>query len=239
MAGLLAGAPSTGSAAVAAAAADCVVLLHGMARTHRSMRPMQTALQAAGYIVVNEGYPSRKHAIEKLAPLAIEAGLEGCKQQGAKGRIHFVTHSLGGILVRHYAAKTEIPRLGRVVMLAPPNQGSAAADKWRAVPGFGWLNGPAAFQLGKGDDSLPRRLSPPSFEFAVIAGDRSIDPITSAMLDNPDDGRVSVADTRLAGMRDFRVVHATHAFMMRNRGVIALTKSFLSTGQFGQRVGSE
>lgn len=218
---------------------DCVVLLHGMARSYRSMRTMQEALQMAGFAVANRGYPSRAYAIEELAPLAVETGLAECDQLGAAGRVHFVAHSLGGILVRHYAVQNEIPRLGRVVMLAPPNQGSAAADKWRGFPGFGWINGPAAYQLGKGPDSVPRRLPTPTFEFAVIAGDRSIDPITSAFLDDPDDGRVSVADTRLDGMREFRVVHATHAFMMRNREVIALTVDFLRHGRFTEDGGGE
>jgi len=230
---LLAGEPETS----VANEKDCAVLLHGMARSYRSMLAMQDALQKAGYAVANEGYPSRRYAIEKLAPLAVKSGLTECDRLGATGRVHFVTHSLGGILIRHYAALFEIPRMGRVVMLAPPNQGSAAADRWRVFPGFGWINGPAAYQLGKGADSVPRRLPTPTFEFAVIAGDRSIDPITSAFLDNPDDGRVSVADTRLDGMREFRVVHATHAFMMRNREVIKLTLNFLRHGRFPEKVG--
>lgn len=216
----------------AAGAAQCVVLLHGLARSPRSMRTMQLELEQAGYTVANVGYPSRQHPIEDLAPLAVDAGLADCHEQGTQGPVHFVTHSLGGILLRYYAAERQIPDIGRVVMLGPPNQGSAAADKWRGVPGFRWLNGPAGFQLGKGADSLPRRLPPPTFEFAVIAGDRSIDPITSSMLQDPDDGRVSVADTKLEGMRDFRIVHATHAFMTSNDKVIELVINFLANGRF-------
>ncbi len=223
-------APATPPAA--AASGECVVLLHGMARTERSMARMARHLAGHGYAVANVGYPSRKHRIEVLAPLAVEAGLAECRQRIDGPVIHFVTHSLGGILVRQYAASQAIEGLGRVVMLAPPNQGSIAAERWRRVPGFGWLNGPAGYQLGKGPESVPLSLGEPSFEFAVIAGDRTIDPITSAMLDNPDDGRVRVAETRLEGMRDFRVVHASHAFMMRNREVIELTLHFLRHGRF-------
>lgn len=211
---------------------DCVVLLHGMARTAKSMRVMAEALRDDGYIVANEGYPSREHPIETLAPMAIGAGIASCREQGAGGKVHFVAHSLGSILVRYYHAQNPIPDLGRVVMLGPPNQGSTAADKWRGVPGFNWLNGPAGKQLGKGAGSIPLQLGKPDFEFGVIAGDRSIDPLTSLLVGGPDDGRVAVAETRLDGMRDFRRLHTTHAFMMRNKKVIAHTLHFLRTGSF-------
>lgn len=211
---------------------DCVVLLHGLARSSSSMDEMAEALDADGYVVANVDYPSRDHRIEVLAPMAIDAGLRRCRELGATERIHFVTHSLGGILLRRYTARNEIENLGRTVMLGPPNQGSNAADAMRNVPGFDWLNGPAGLQLGKGEESVPLALGKPDFEFAVIAGDRTIDPITSAVLEDPDDGRVSVSDTRLEGMGDFRVVHASHAFIMKDDEVIVLVRAFLESGRF-------
>jgi pimeloyl-ACP methyl ester carboxylesterase len=213
---------------------DCVILLHGLARTSSSMDKMAAALVGDGYQVVNDTYPSREHPVEVLAPLAINAGLEKCGELGEQRRVHFVTHSLGGILVRYYFADNDLAQLGRVVMLAPPNQGSEAADDLRDVPGFELLNGPAGSQLGKGDESVPLQLGAPDFEFAVIAGDRSIDPVTSAVLPNPDDGKVSVADTRLDGMSDFALVHVSHAYIMKNREVIDMVKRFLRTGQLRQ-----
>ena len=99
-------------------------------------------------------------------------------------------------------------------------------------PGFDWLNGPAGYQLGKGADSVPLRLGKPDFEFGVIAGDRTIDPVTSAVLENPDDGRVSVSDTHLEGMKDFRLVGASHAFIMQKREVMRLVGNFLEHGTF-------
>jgi pimeloyl-ACP methyl ester carboxylesterase len=209
---------------------DCVILLHGLARTSSSMDKMAEALVAEGYKISNEGYPSREHPIEELAPLAIDAGLENCGDLKGGQQVHFVTHSLGGILVRYYFAEAEFPRLGRVVMLAPPNQGSEASDDLRVIPGFDLLNGPAGSQLGKGEESVPLQLGPPAFEFAVIAGDRSIDPITSAVLPNPDDGKVSVADTKLEGMSDFALLNVSHAYIMKNDEVIEMVKMFLRTG---------
>ena len=215
-----------------ALAADCVVLLHGLARTAMSMNPMQRALIDEGFETANIDYASRDDTIEVLAEIVIPEGLEACRSKGSVGHIHFVTHSLGGILLRQYLSMHPIPDLGRVVMLGPPNQGSVAVDELRNVPGFDWLNGPAGLQLGKGQDSVPLKLGPATFELGVIAGNRTIDPITSSVLENPDDGRVSVEDTKLDGMADFIVVEHSHAFMMRMRRPIDLTIRFLNSGSF-------
>jgi hypothetical protein len=195
------------------------------------MDELEVSLRNDGYWLVNNTYPSREHPIEELAPLAVEGGIEGCGELGEDSQVHFVTHSLGGILVRYYFEENELAQLGRVVMLAPPNQGSEASDDMRGLPGFDLLNGPAGSQLGKGDESVPLQLGSPEFEFAVIAGDRSIDPITSAVLPNPDDGKVSVADTKLEGMSDFALVNVSHAYIMKNDEVIEMVKRFLRTGQ--------
>ena len=217
-----------------AAAADCVVLLHGLARTAMSMNPMQRALSEQGFETANIAYPSREYSVEELADFAVPKGLDACRSIDGVERVHFVTHSLGGILLRQYLNEKEITDLGRVVMLGPPNQGSAAVDKLRDWPGFDWLNGPAGLQLGKGEQSVPLRLGPATFELGVIAGNRTIDPVTSAVLDNPDDGRVSVADTKLEGMADFIEVDHSHAFMMRMSEPIRLTIRFLKDGTFSE-----
>jgi triacylglycerol lipase len=215
-----------------AAADECVVLLHGLARTSMSMNKMERELAAEGYLTANIDYPSRDHTVEELAEMAVPEGIAACRSREGADTIHFVTHSLGGILLRQYLQEHELPELGRVVMLGPPNQGSVAVDELRDVPGFDWLNGPAGRQLGKGENSVPLKLGPANFELGVIAGNRTIDPITSAVLENPDDGRVSVEDTKLDGMADFVVVEHSHAFMMRMRRTIELTKAFLSEGRF-------
>lgn len=196
------------------------------------MEKMQHALGDQGFVTANVQYPSRDYPIEELAPMAVSDGLETCRETADVEYIHFVTHSLGGILVRQYLALHVIPELGRVVMIGPPNQGSDAADKLRGMPGYDWLNGPVGRQLGKGSDSVPLKLGPAEFEVGIIAGDRTIDPLTSAVLENPDDGRVSVDDTRLEGMTDFAVVNHSHAFMMRMNKTIELTINFLRNGRF-------
>jgi triacylglycerol lipase len=209
-----------------------VILLHGLCRTHRSMTKLDRALTQAGYTVWNVDYPSRTAPIEELADDAIGKAIGVCEKNGAT-RIDFVTHSMGGILVRSYLAHHSVPELGRVVMLTPPNQGSEIVDKLGGLALFKWINGPAGEELGTGTNSTPYRLGPANFPLGIIAGDRSINWINSLFfLPGRDDGKVTVARAKLAGMSDFRVIHATHSFVTYNPEAIRLTIEFLETGKF-------
>lgn len=215
----------------ALSATEEVILLHGLCRTSRSMTKMERALAAAGYQVRNINYDSRTASVEQLADDVVGKAVDNCRRDGAK-KIDFVTHSLGGILVRSYLARHSVPSLGRVVMLAPPNQGSEIVDKlggWRL---FKWINGPAGLELGTGTNSLPNKLGPADYPVGVIAGDLSINWINSFLIPGRDDGKVSIERTRLAGMSDFIVVHTAHPFIMRNNHVIRQTIQFLRTGGF-------
>ncbi len=218
-------------ACVPSQAMDGVVLLHGLCRSSASMRPMAAALAGAGLVVVNVDYPSRSAPIGSLAEQAVAAALSDPRLAHCR-QIHFVTHSMGGILVRCYFARHRDPRLGRVVMLGPPNQGSEVVDHVKHWRVFQWLNGPAGAELGTDALALPRRLPPVTFALGVIAGDRSINWINSWMIPGPDDGKVSVQSTRVAGMSAHLVLHATHPFLMQNPQAVAATLRFLQTGSF-------
>jgi len=233
IAALLQGCATATRAEVVAAtgSSECVVLLHGLNRSWRAMRPMAEALQSAGYATVNVDYPSQSGSVEEIAPRAVGMGLDKCRDTGAE-RIHFVTHSLGGILLRYQNEQSPIQGLGRVVMLGPPNQGSEIIDKTRDWPGFEIISGDAGAQLGTDIDSMPSRLGPVNFELGVIAGNKTINVFTSAMLPNPDDGKVSVASTRVDGMTDFLVVGNSHNYITRSDVVIRNTESFLRNGVF-------
>jgi hypothetical protein len=218
-------------ACVPASASDCVVLLHGLIRSAQSMAVMAEALEEQGYRVANVDYPSRQYPVETLAPIAVEDGVSQCRDQGAR-TIHFVTHSMGGILVRFYLEHDSVAELGRVVMLAPPNRGSEVVDTLKDVPGFDFANGPAGAQLGTGAGDVPAMLGPVTYPVGIIAGTATINPILSQYLPNPDDGKVSVASTKVDGMTDFIAIDTSHPFIMRNTEAVRQAIAFLASGKF-------
>lgn len=217
---------------VQSSASEHVILLHGLCRTSASMNTMQRALTAAGYTVTNLDYPSRSASIAELSEAALGPALAECRRQSAT-KIHFVTHSLGGILVRSYFARhAASPDLGKVVMLGPPNQGSEVVDRLGDWPVFSWINGPAGRELGTAPNSTPNQLGPATLHVGIIAGTRSINWINSLLIPGDDDGKVSVERTKLAGMSDHLAIAATHPFLMGNPRAIRQTLAFLRTGRF-------
>ena len=214
-------------------AKECVILLHGLARTSGSFRLLAAALEDAGYVVANIDYPSRSQSVEQLAADAVSAGLETCDEEHAT-TVHFVTHSLGGILVRYHLALNELPVLGRVVMLSPPNRGSEAADRLKDWPLYRWFNGPAGQQLVTGPEGLPGQLGKVDYPVGIITGDRHsfMDSWLDEAFSGPHDGKVSVESARLEGMTDFLVLPYAHPFILQQDEVLMQTLHFLRNGCF-------
>lgn len=158
-----------------------VILLHELYRSSKSMNKMAKALQQHGYLVSNVSHPSRISKIKELADQAIAKAISS-EEVTTCSKIHFVTHSMGGILVRSYFQDKEDHNLGRVVMLAPPNQGSEVVDKinsWRILH---WINGSARKELSTKPNSTPNQLGAVTFECGILTGDRSINWINSLMI---------------------------------------------------------
>jgi len=211
--------------------ADAVVLLHGLGRTDLSMTRLQGMLSDHGYRVVNVDYPSMEHSIEHLASEVLAPAVHQCCS-GSDSVVHFVTHSMGGIVLRYYLADHDLDNLGRVVMLSPPNQGSEVADWAAESPFIQKLLGPSTEQLGTGPESVPNQLGPVDFELGIIAGNKTLNPLFSRMIPGDDDGKVSVERTKVEGMADFLVVPHSHTYIMWREAVIDQVVFFLENGKF-------
>jgi pimeloyl-ACP methyl ester carboxylesterase len=221
----------SGRPAPIGAVQDGVVLLHGISRTARSFRKMQAALEASGFATLNLDYASRRKPLEALAD-DIHSAIAGFAT-GVDGSLHFVCHSMGGLLARVYLARYRPQRLGRVVMLGTPNGGTEIADRLKNFTVYRAFFGPAGQQLGTQRDAAVDAILPPvDYPVGIIAGNRSIYPISSVVLPKPHDGRVSVENTRLDGMAGHIVVGTSHPWLVRNNEAIAQTVLFLRYGKF-------
>ena len=216
---------------------ECVILIHGLGRTAWSMKRLEWVLKRQGYAVINESYASTRLSIEEAADFWLSEILRRSAVQRAD-RVHFVTHSAGGLVLREYLTGHTIVSLGRVVMLAPPNQGSELVDRLKHSLLFRRVTGPAGQELGTDSADLPQRLPPARFELGVVAGNRSLNPLFSAWIPGPDDGKVSVARAGLAGMKEMLVVPRTHTWMMWRQDVTFAVERFLKRGTFTPGLGN-
>ena len=218
---------------------ETVVLLHGLGVGGWTMYRLGSALTRDGFHVVNLSYPSRTVLLETLARDWLPAQL-AAHVPAASPRLHFVTHSMGGILVRAWLGRQSrtgpaFPaNLGRVVMLAPPNAGSEAAERLGRSGLFRALLGPNLSLLGTAPQHLPQRLGPwpTTAELGIIAGNRSVNPLASIWVPKPNDGPVSVAATHLAGATIHRIVPASHTGILFHSATARAVSTFLRTGRF-------
>src|SRR5262249_27142048 len=210
---------------------DGVVLLHGIGVGSWSLKRMERALQRRGFATLNLGYASRRKPLEALVgdihpPIAAFA-------QACGGDIHFVAHSMGGLLARLYVARHRPARLGRVVMLGTPNGGSEIADLLADLAIYRAVFGPAGLQLSTTPDPVLAALPPPDYPGGITAGCGTSAPTASAfVLPPPNDGRVSVASSKLVNMTDHVTIKASHTGLTMRREAIDQTIAFLHGGRF-------
>lgn len=210
---------------------DYVVLMHGLGRTAQSFTKMAHHLAQNGFDVLNIDYPSRKYDIETLTEQFIRPAIEKhCPDKNRK--VHFVTHSMGGIVVRHLLQAYPRNNLGRIVMLSPPNEGSEVVDFLKDRALIRKIMGPAFNQLSTGPEGFTNTLGDIKGDVGVITGNQSINWINSLIIPGQDDGKVAVDRTRLKTMQDFMVVKRTHTFIMNADEVIQAVTQFINTGRF-------
>lgn len=199
------------------------------------MSTLARALQRAGYATFSPSYGSLWRTlpaiVDQLGPRIDRFAAQ------TDGPLHIVSHSLGGLIARALIAKRRPPRLGRVVMLAPPNRGSELADllfRFRLSRLVLGPVGPHLLTVRTTDDQTI--LGRVDYELGVVAGNRPLDPLFPRLLmPQPNDGKVSVASTRLRGMADHIVLPVSHTLMVYDRRVSAQVLTFLETGAFDHR----
>lgn len=193
---------------------EMVVLVHGLGRTPFAMKLLERTLQDEGYRVYNWGYSSYCCTVEELG---VELAWDLQQMEGVRPeRIHFVGHSLGNIIIRQALGHAPPSEPGRVVMLAPPNQGSETADRYSSL--FGWMLVPLE-DLQTGDEGVVQELYQiEDREVGIIAGER--------------DGKVDVDNTKLETQDDHEVVETFHTWMMNRSEVQELILDFLRYGEF-------
>ncbi len=209
---------------------ECVILLHGMGRTAFSMNSMESYLKEHGYQTISHNYPSTSQTIEQISKNIVPKFVRECNANATK--IHFVTHSLGGIITRYYLQSNHLPEGSRVVMLSPPNKGSEIADRFHDSTWYRWLTGPPGQQLTTDSNSLPNNLKPISYEVGIISGRNTLEPWFSRLIPGEDDGKVSVESAKLPEMKDFLVVDHAHTFIMKSNKVKLQVLNFIKNGNF-------
>jgi len=210
---------------------EWVILLHGMNRTKNSMDKLEEHLNGTGYRTLNIGYPSTSEAVGSIAANHLTKMVKKCQEEGAE-KIHMVTHSLGGIIVRQYLQNNHLPDGSRIVMLSPPNKGSELADTFHDLFIYEWINGPAGQELKTEASSLPNTLKPVEAEIGVITGDSTLNPLYSSLIPGLDDGKVSIESAKLAEMKDFLIVDSSHSFIMNHPEVLEQVVYFIKNGEF-------
>lgn len=208
---------------------DYVVILHGIARSNKHMQKLANYLQENGFDVINLSYPSTTYKIEDLTKIINKEISERATEEK---QIHFIGYSMGGLMVRALIHKYSYKNLGKVVQLAPPNQGSEVADFVKNFWPYKKIYGPAGQQLITDQSSVKHLFGKVNYELGIIAGNASIDPISSAIIPGENDGKVAVERTKLEGMKDHIVVSASHTFFPSNKEVRNQTLHFLKKGNF-------
>ncbi|MEW8470361.1 MAG: alpha/beta fold hydrolase [Candidatus Thiodiazotropha sp.] len=207
---------------------EVVVLLHGLGRSNIAMWRLAGRLEDAGYDVQQVGYSSINTTTDEVIADITKQIDDCCASE--KRIVHFVGHSLGGLLIRAYLQENILKQLGNTVLIGTPNKGTEIADQLKGNCLVELLV-PMATALGTDERSLPKTLEFPYYPVGVIAGVYDSG-LNEEILPGRDDGLVPVESTKLEGMSDFIEIESGHSMMRYNEDVASQTIHFLKNGKF-------
>jgi len=213
---------------------EAVILLHGIGLSKWSLILIKRQLKNAGYTPINITYPSTKLSLDGIADWLAQKHLTP-EFWNKFSKINFVTHSMGGLVTRRYLNKYRHAlnphKIGRVVMMGPPNSGSEIADIMVRFPPYRWMYGPAGQELATHAQS--QNIDETFFETGIIAGTAGwLYPISGLFFKGKHDGRVAVERTKLPDMKDHIIMKTSHTLMIYRRKVHKEIIHFLRQGNF-------
>ncbi len=211
---------------------DYVVLVHGLWSSPFAMAKIGERLTEQNYNVINVGYPSSQKEIKTISREYLKNITDkNCPDTTKK--IHFVTHSMGGIIIRDYINQlSDIERIGKVVMLAPPNNGSEIIDNFKGVKVLEKIIGPAGMELGTDSLDTPRTLGDAKVPTGVVIGTGKTFPLIELFVKEENDGMVTIESAKLEGMKDFKVDKSSHTMITFSDEVIDYVVRFLKEETF-------
>ncbi len=207
-----------------------VVLVHGILRGSSSMNKIKIEFIRQGFSVTGFDYTKKDGSIEEISD-----SLHKKIKKFPKGKIHFVTHSMGAVIVRSYISKYKPRNIGRVVMIAPPNNGSVYAAVLLHLPFFEKIFGRSGMDIAEGENCIVNSLPVPEFEFGVIAGGTGYEIGLNPFLKGDNDGTVLLKETIIEGMADFMQIKGQHSFLLFNNEVISESINFIKNGKFQKK----
>ncbi|MCH2174619.1 MAG: alpha/beta fold hydrolase [Lentisphaeria bacterium] len=207
-----------------------VVLVHGFLSLGAAMKPMGRSLRNAGYEVYTVSYPT--HSLTPREVVEYVSNQINALPIKDDEPVHFVAHSMGGIILRKYLEDTPHNNLGKVVMVGTPNRGIPLLSELDDYSFYHLLLGPTAINLGIDSEDFPNQLSSPYYPLGVIAGTKSRIPFSNSLLGETNDGVVPVSRVRFLGMTDYMEVPVTHQQQRKHPLVIKEVKYFLEKGYF-------
>jgi hypothetical protein len=201
-----------------------IVLLHGQGRTRLSMVVLGKRFRSAGYQTLNFPYNQTIRSLDEISGQLVEF----IGQKVKTSDYHLIGHSLGNVIIRNAFRKDYPAGLGKIVMLAPPNQPAHLAKRLKKNLIYRVFTGDSGQKLS--EEKFYRDLPIPRVPFGVIAGDKG----QSLTFSEPNDGVVTVESTKLEGMADWILLHHGHTFIMNCKDTFEHCVRFVESGRFKQ-----